>query len=135
VGIEVCLERSDEAMSKSAVTVESLPKRAMSRSKRARKAQLHAEASAQALAPAAAPSTPFPTKPLMIGIGIGAALTLTAMKITSRPVRSSYFAATPATVAGALTKTAAVFLARFVVRKALVAAANQGARKLAFAWT
>ncbi|HKO50371.1 MAG TPA: hypothetical protein VJV79_21760 [Polyangiaceae bacterium] len=79
-------------------------------------------------------SAGFPTKPLLVGVGIGAALAFTAVALGSRPARSTRFSSTPTTVAGAFAKTAALLLARVVARKALAAAANQGARKLASAW-
>jgi hypothetical protein len=76
----------------------------------------------------------FPTKPLLVGVGIGAALALTAVALGSRPAKGTYFSSTPPTAARAFAKTAALLLARIVARKALAAAANQGARRLASAW-
>ena len=87
------------------------------------------------MAPKNSERSHFPTKPLLVGVGIGAALALTAVALGSRPAKSPYIGPRAPTVAGALTKTAVVFLARIVARKALVAAANQGARRLAGAWT
>ena len=119
-------------MSKSAATHESLPTPAPSPAKRARKSR---EKNAPiARAPSGAPASEFPTKPLLVGIGIGAALALGAVALGSRPNKSSYFGSKPETVAGALTKTATLFLARIVARKALAVAANQGVRKLTSAW-
>jgi len=63
-----------------------------------------------------------------------AMLVVIAVALGSRPGKPAYFSPTPPTVAGALAKTAALFLARFVARRAIAAAANQGARKLASAW-
>ena len=73
-------------------------------------------------------------KPVLFGMGIGAALALTAVALGSRPTRSAYFGLQPPSVARALTKTACVYLARVVARRALSAAADQGARRLARAW-
>ena len=122
-------------MPKSAI-VEPNPGSAIDRPKRSRKARVrNADPSeSQAIARQGIPSSTFPTKPLLVGVGIGAALALTAVALGSRPGKPAYFSPTPPTVAGALAKTAALFLARFVARRAIAAAANQGARKLASAW-
>lgn len=123
-------------MSKSAATFESLPTPAPSPAKRARKSRVKNARSTDSVAraPSGVPASEFPTKPLLVGIGIGAALALGAVALGSRPNKSSYFGSKPETVAGALTKTATLLLARIVARKALAVAANQGVRKLASAW-
>jgi len=117
-------------MSKSATTVEP-PEHSAPRAKRDRARKSRAQ---PAPTDSVALARAFPTKPLLIGAGIGAALALTAVALGSRPSRSSYLGVRPPTLAGALTKTAVALLARMVARKALAAAANQGARKLANAW-
>ena len=120
-------------MSKSAATLESRPETA--RVKRARKSRAdHSEQSPELAVVDAPASKRFPTKPLLVGVGIGAALAFTVVALGSRPSWRSYLGGTPPSVAGAFTKTAVVLLARMVARKALAAAANQGARKLASAW-
>ena len=122
-------------MSKSAATLETPPVSALSQPKRVRKPRSRNEGPSDsvALAPRVKTSGSFPAKPLLIGAGIGAALALTAVALGSRPTRSG-FGPRPPSVAGALTKTAIVLLVRVVARKALRAAANQGARQLASAW-
>ncbi|MEI9949365.1 MAG: hypothetical protein WDO74_10380 [Pseudomonadota bacterium] len=122
-------------MSKSA-TLASNPDSAIARPKRARKPRAPNDGPSDSLtlAPNGAPSGGFPTKPLLVGVGIGAALALTAVALGSRPAKPGYFGSRQTTVAGAFTNTALALLARIVARKALAAAANQGARKLASAW-
>ena len=123
-------------MSKSAATVESSSPSATSKPKRVQKARAPTATKPDLVALAATDSQSggaFQSKPLLVGVGIGAFLTLAAVALASRP-RAAYFGPRPPTVAGALTNTAFVLLARFVARKALKAAAQQGARKLANAW-
>jgi hypothetical protein len=123
-------------MSKSA-TLDSRSDSDTSRSKRSRRPRAQQPGRADSVALAAnrvlPESSAFPVKPLLVGVGIGAALALTAVALGSRPAKSAYFGSSP-TVASAFAKTAALLVARIVARKALSAAANQGARKLASAW-
>jgi len=121
-------------MSKPSATLESPATSGSPQAKRTRKSRTrNVEASGTELVRTASAGSSS-TKPLLLGVGIGAALALTAVALGSRPSKSSYFSVRPPTIAGALTKTAAVLLARMVARKAFAAAANQGARKLASAW-
>ncbi len=122
-------------MSKNAATLESPPDSAISQDRRARKPRARSEGArgSAALTPQVANSGGFRSKPLLVGVGIGAALALTGVALASRPARPA-FGSRPPSVVGALTQTAVVLLARIVIRKALAAAAQQGARKLASAW-
>lgn len=121
-------------MSKSA-TLES-NRASATRAKRARKSQTQSTdtSDSPSLPPNDLAVSAFPIKPLLVGVGIGAALAFTAVALGSRPARASHFGSRPPTVAGAFAKTAVVLLARVVARRALAAAANHGARKLAGAW-
>ncbi|MEI9939540.1 MAG: hypothetical protein WDO69_20155 [Pseudomonadota bacterium] len=124
-------------MSKSAAVVDSNANPGTSRAKQARKPRVQQNRGSRAslaLAPNEVQPSAFPAKPLLIGVGLGAALALTAVALGSRPAKSSSFGSRPPTIAGAFTKTAVVVLARIVARRALAAAAKQGARKLASAW-
>jgi hypothetical protein len=123
-------------MSKSVATLESHSDSTIARAKRSRKPRVKSVRGAELvpLAPSSVQSGAFPTKPLLVGIGIGAALALGAVALGARPQKASYFGSRPPSLAGALSRTAALVLARFVARKALSAAAHQGARKLASAW-
>ena len=121
------------AMSKSA-TLEANPESTPAkRSRKPRRASSDASDSFSLAKDRTTPSA-FPTKPLLVGVGIGAALAFTAVALGSRPARVSHFAARPPSVAGAFAKTAVVLLARVVARRALAAAANRGARRLANSW-
>ena len=122
-------------MSKSAIGVEHSGHAATAgkRARRPRARSSETNGSSQ-MSTVPANSGAFPTKPLLFGMGIGAALALTAVALGSRPTRPAYFGLQRPTVARALTKTAFIYLARVVARKALAAAADQGARRLARAW-
>jgi hypothetical protein len=126
-------ERSAGTVSKVGPAGESRPRSAASPAKRSPKLRTSSAPKPLALATDTG-SRGFPAKPLLVGAGIGAALALTAVALGSRSTRTHYFGPRPPTISGALTKTAAVLLVRVVARKALAAAARQGAEQLARAW-
>lgn len=94
-------------------------------------------APANATEPANALDLSASMKPLLIGVGIGAALVGTAMAVRSRGDRDgviSPFHGKNAALAGALTKTALLAVARAVSGEAVRSVATRALLEVAEAW-